>query len=123
MTRDEIERLLGNFRCRGSFKGEMLEVVAKRILEKAVENDEEPSDDLITSTTSAIRFNGKLKDIDTHDIVCLLKMVDDCLIDKLTMIKEMQETGPVTMIQFHATRKGFYEAVRILTEDADNNGG
>ena len=121
MTRYEMERLLENFRYRGSFRDEMLVVVAKRILRKVVENGDELSDDLITGTTSAIRFDGKLKSSHLVDIKCLMRIVDDGMIDKLTMIKEMQEAGPVTMIQFNATRKGFDEAIKILSEDADKH--
>ncbi len=118
MTRDEMERLLENFRYRESFRDEMLVVVAKRILRKVVEKGEELSDDLITGTTSAIRFDGKLKSSHLVYIKCLMRIVDDGLIDKLTMIKEMQEAGQVTMIQFNATRKGFDEAIKIMSEDA-----
>lgn len=123
MTRDEMERLLENFRYRGSFKEEMMVAVAKRILRKVVEKGEELSDDMITSTTSEIRIDGQVNFAEIDYIGDMLKMVDDELIDKLTLKKELHEGFPITIIKFHATRKGFDEAIKILSEYADNHGG
>ena len=122
MTRDEMERLLENFRYRGSFKEEMLVVAAKIIIRKVAENGEELSDDLITSTTSAIQIDGQINAAEIDDIGDMLKMVDDELIDKLTLKKELHEGFPITIIEFHATRKGFNEAIKILSKDEDKHG-
>ena len=122
MTRDEMERLIGVFRNWKSFRDETLVILAKIILIKAIENDEEPSDHMIARTESAIRFDGYVDAEEIDDMACLLKMVDDELIDRLTLKKKLHEGFPITFIEFHATRKGFNEAVRILTEDADKHG-